>query len=908
MAEPTPRDRVSDWQLTEELLSREPTRWGSLSWTSARTLIDGVNQVLNFGSDQLVKQLRNRWVTGDPPLISQPGVQTFMIIGDTGEQDASQYVVSPALSDAVRAHEPGFVMIMSDVIYPAGHVDDYVDGVYRPYRGESPHFRVDAPLLAIPGNHDWYDGLAGFMYHFCDRPHLPLADYTPPRLTPKSLLARPFRILWRRPTEPTARTRHHHDHPIAPGQALTGEITQPGPYYAIDTAQVRIVAIDTGIDGNLDTEQGAWLKRVSAGDRPKVLVTGKPLLVNGTLHPCWIGPPVRGRPRESVWKLINDPRHHYVATIGGDVHNFQHYDGPLHHIVCGSGGAFMHATHSYAMADRDSRIRNSPTHPFHSMPVSAFPDPFESFSYFARLLVPGVKRMFRNVILFLFGVLIATLAALGGAWAGFGSLGARTAGWAALASIGTVVVVRTLSRDIPRTSRLAHGLVATAAFLTGALSASLAYQLDPDRYLVYLTAWSALTIAHCLFSAAIRRSGWWCPADEHAENLRWPAFVLGLLGLCVVTAALLLAAGPAVNGLLALGGAAVVGAVGLIGAFCRRRRFTRPGIVVPESEKPKFGRANRRWYQWSGIVVPLVQSIVFVIGLYQLADRVNRPWIFTGGAASVALLVGLIVVALLAVTVLTEIVAGLGAIGPQSYAESWGRTAAVTHHLMTPLILIGLVTWIALADTPITRTSSGLAFVTVPIVGYLLFVAWLRQRRPKGYLYAVLIILVGAGTALVLAYRADVWLVRTGLGTGIVMIALGTSVLIGHLFFLGAQFLLGPTGSREVSFSTAEIAEIFRARRERPPRVPAVPEQVMRWARLAAPGLGEAGGILQRGVSEIYSSDVPPFYKGFLRLDTTPNTLTITLHQVFGRTPSTPVPVAVIDLTRRPEPAVPTMS
>ena len=76
---------------------------------------------------------------------------------------------SPALSDAVRRHSPGFVMIMSDVIYPAGHVDDYVDGVYRPYRGEPPHFRVDAPLLAIPGNHDWYDGLAGFMYHFCDR-------------------------------------------------------------------------------------------------------------------------------------------------------------------------------------------------------------------------------------------------------------------------------------------------------------------------------------------------------------------------------------------------------------------------------------------------------------------------------------------------------------------------------------------------------------------------------------------------------------------------------------------------------------------------------------------------------------------------------------------------------------------
>ena len=86
----------------------------------------------------------------------------------------------PSLSAAVREHDPGFVMIASDVIYPAGDVDDYVDGVYRPYRSPDPHFRVDAPLLGLPGNHDWYDGLAGFMYHFADRDRLPPEAYTPP--------------------------------------------------------------------------------------------------------------------------------------------------------------------------------------------------------------------------------------------------------------------------------------------------------------------------------------------------------------------------------------------------------------------------------------------------------------------------------------------------------------------------------------------------------------------------------------------------------------------------------------------------------------------------------------------------------------------------------------------------------
>ena len=557
----------------------------------------------------------------------------------------------------------------------------------------------------------------------------------------------------------------------------------------------------------------------------------------------------------------------------------------------------MHATHSYAKADRDSRIRNSPTRPYHSMPVSSFPQQYESFRYFARLLVPGVKRMLRNVLLFLLGVLISTVAALAGEWGGLGTLGARTAGWAALASIGTVVVVRTLSRDIPRTSKLARGLTATGAFLAGTLSASLAYQLDPDRYLIYLVAWVGLTIAHCLFLAAIRRSGWWCPADEHGQNVAWPAFLLGLAGLCVLTVALLWAAGPADGWRWPLAGAALVAVVGLIGAFCRRRRFTRRGVSVPESEKPTLGKRNRRWYQWAGIIIPGVQAVIFGIGLFQLAERVDRPWIFTGGAVGVLLLLGLIVAALVAITGLTEVVAGLRAIGERRYADTWGRAAAVTHHLMTPLILVGLVLWIVLAQTPVTRTASGTAFVTVPIVGYLLFVAWLRQRQPKAYLYVVLIILVAAMTALVVGYRADLWVVRTGLGTAIVMVALGMSVLIGHLFFLGAQFLLGPAGRQEVRFTDEEIDEIFRARRERPSREPAgVPKHVSRWAQLAAPGLGEAGGLLQKGVSEIYSSDVPPFYKGFLRLDTTPDQLVITLHQVFGKTASTSVEVAAIDL------------
>ena len=49
----------------------------------------------------------------------------------------------------------------------------------------------------------------------------------------------------------------------------------PGPYCAIDAGPVRLVLIDTGILGGIDRDQAEWLREVSAGDKPKILLTGK---------------------------------------------------------------------------------------------------------------------------------------------------------------------------------------------------------------------------------------------------------------------------------------------------------------------------------------------------------------------------------------------------------------------------------------------------------------------------------------------------------------------------------------------------------------------------------------------------------------------------------------------------------
>jgi hypothetical protein len=113
---------------------------------------------------------------------------SFIVVGDTGEGDASQHaVVKPLLA---RGRDTDFMVVCSDVIYPAGDAEDYDAKFYGPYEG------YQHPIYALPGNHDWYDGLVGFMHHLCGAEvySLPAAEGRP-----SSLKMRLRRLLWRRP-------------------------------------------------------------------------------------------------------------------------------------------------------------------------------------------------------------------------------------------------------------------------------------------------------------------------------------------------------------------------------------------------------------------------------------------------------------------------------------------------------------------------------------------------------------------------------------------------------------------------------------------------------------------------------------------------------------------------------------
>ncbi|NKZ07263.1 metallophosphoesterase family protein [Actinomadura latina] len=315
-----------------------PARVPDFSWRRPAVLWRSRNDVIArlFGdpSDAIrrrcVAALRERGTPAAFTLHRPSPEFSFALLGDTGEGDRSQYAVVPPLLHAAAGTD--FMIIASDVVYPTGDGRQYPEKFFRPYKD------YPAPVYAIPGNHDWYDGLRGFLHVFCDLD----ADCSPPPW--RGLLAFVPRLLWRHSgtIDPEVLAEARRTFRGAPGQRAV----QPGPYWAIDTPSLRVIGIDTGITGGLDRDQGRWLREVSGGPKPKLLVTGKPLYVDDDHRPG----PIEGG--GTVDEIVRDPAHHYVAAIGGDIHNYQRYpvrtgDGrTIQYIVSGGGGAFMHATHT----------------------------------------------------------------------------------------------------------------------------------------------------------------------------------------------------------------------------------------------------------------------------------------------------------------------------------------------------------------------------------------------------------------------------------------------------------------------------------------------------------------------------------------------------------------------------------
>jgi len=292
--------------------------WGNpLNWIRARRhLLAYVVDTTDSKRAEWVATQAARFVGSEEFRLDVPELPeefSFIVLGDTGEGDSSQMVVADRFLD--EAADTAFSIIAGDVVYPSGRSADYRQKFYIPFRD------YGRDIYAVPGNHDWYDELVGFMIHFCGNTH----------------------------------HRKHQERETIDETKLDdlrkirrNRVVQPNMYFYIDTPHVRVVCLDTGIRGRIDTEQEKWLARVSATPQPKILVLGKPIYVNGEHNDRL----------DNVNDILN--KANYRLVIAGDTHNFQKYrvkvktnghDRFVWHLVNGGGGAYLVRTHTIPSAN-----------------------------------------------------------------------------------------------------------------------------------------------------------------------------------------------------------------------------------------------------------------------------------------------------------------------------------------------------------------------------------------------------------------------------------------------------------------------------------------------------------------------------------------------------------------------------
>ena len=236
-------------------------------------------------------------------------------LSDTGDgwaatQTMAWVLAQPALEvDGEQLPRGKVLLLGGDQVYPSATPEAYEDRFKGPFAAALPRSQAgqEPDLYAVPGNHDWYDGLVSFLRLFCTNTWIGG---------------------WR--------TR------------------QRRSYFALKLPQNWwILAIDIQLDTYIDDVQLKYFadQGLKAGDKV-ILLTAKP---------SWVAA-IDGRVEPPSWRFLNffeermvrDTGARLVATITGDRHHYARYepqggegaDEAPTRITAGGGGAYLSATHT----------------------------------------------------------------------------------------------------------------------------------------------------------------------------------------------------------------------------------------------------------------------------------------------------------------------------------------------------------------------------------------------------------------------------------------------------------------------------------------------------------------------------------------------------------------------------------
>jgi len=220
-------------------------------------------------------------------------------------------------NDGVETQAGKIIIFGGDQVYPTPEMVEYENrfkipfGTANPYNESTPE-SARPRMFAIPGNHDWYDGLGNFISLFCQKRRI--------------------------------------------GNWQT---VQERSYFAIELPyNYWIFAIDVQLNSDIDQPQKDYFKKIAIDkmkDGDKVILC--------TAEPAWVYYQMYDNNEsykrlkyfeqlyitEDAYKLIGK-KFKLVATITGDLHHYSHYEeqkeGYINHLItAGGGGAFLHPTH-----------------------------------------------------------------------------------------------------------------------------------------------------------------------------------------------------------------------------------------------------------------------------------------------------------------------------------------------------------------------------------------------------------------------------------------------------------------------------------------------------------------------------------------------------------------------------------
>lgn len=267
----------------------------------------------------------------------QDGELWFDYVADLGDGFDATYSMARLLaSDLTLAFEGSshetrrgaFLLLGGDQVYPTAAHDEYQNRFLGPYRAALPYVEHDpargklAPALyALPGNHDWYDGLTAFLRIFCQR---------------KS------------------------DDPASTGRWIGGWRTrQRRSYFALRLPQNWWVwAVDSQLGSDLDRPQLRYFEKLVQAIPEDERARQRVILVTAT--PSWVNCPGSDEPKtcRRNTEAFNTLAHFEKTLIrakglqlelvlSGDLHHYVRYDSEesrTTRITSGGGGAYLFGT------------------------------------------------------------------------------------------------------------------------------------------------------------------------------------------------------------------------------------------------------------------------------------------------------------------------------------------------------------------------------------------------------------------------------------------------------------------------------------------------------------------------------------------------------------------------------------